>query len=107
MEKDSLNAMDLCLDNIITWMNMNWLKINPTRTDLMYIASWWQIKKCLENLIRPGMDMVERCALIKLMGTWLGEQLSFEYHITQKFKNAMLSIYKFRNLRRFLSFEAC
>ena len=40
------------------------------------------------------------------MGTWLDEHLSFEYHITQKCKNAMLSIYKIRNLRRYLSGEA-
>ena len=107
MEKDSLTAMELCLDYIITWMNMNWLKTNPTKTELMYIASQWQIKKSVENLIRVGMDMVERSALIKLMGTWLDEQLSFEHHIAQKCKNAMLGIYKIRNLRRFLSFEAC
>ena len=107
MEKDSLTAMELCLDNIITWMNMNWLKINPTKTEFMYTASQWQIKKCAENSVRVGVDMVERSALIKLLGTWLDEHLSFEYHITQKCKNAMLSIYKIRNLRRYLSVEAC
>ena len=34
MEKESLTAMELCLDNIIEWMNMNQLKINPTKTEL-------------------------------------------------------------------------
>ena len=82
------------------------VKKKPHKTELMYIASWWQIKKCVENSIRVGMDMVERSVLIKLMGTLLDEQLSFEHHITQKCKNAMLSIYKIRNLKRFLSFEA-
>ena len=75
MEKDSITAMELCLDN--------WLKINPIKTELMYIASQWLIKKCVENSKRVGMDMVERPALIKLLGTWLDEHLSFEYHITQ------------------------
>ena len=51
--------------------------------------------------------MVERSALVKLLGTWLDEHLSFEYHTTQKCKNAMLSFYKIRNLRRYLSLEAC
>ena len=99
--------MELCLDSIVTWMNMNQLKINPTKTELMYIASSWQIEKCVDNSIRGGTNMVERSALIKLMCTWLDEQLSFEHHITQKGENAMLSIYKIRNLWRFLSFEAC
>ena len=53
------------------------------------------------------MDMVERSALIKLLGTWLDDHLSFENHITQKCKDAMLSIYKIRDLRRYLSVEAC
>ena len=107
MEKDFLTDMELCLDSIITWMNMNWLKINPTKSELMYIVSNWQLKKWKENLIRVGKDMVERSAIIKLLGTWLDEHLSFEYHITQKCKNAMLSIYKIRNLGRYLSVEAC
>ena len=107
IEKESLTAMELCLNNIIEWMNMNQLKINPTKTEFMYMASWWQISKCAENLIRVGTDMVERSALVKLLGICLDEHLSFEYHITQKCKNAMLSIYKIRNLRRYLSVEAC
>ena len=86
---------------------MNQLKINPTKTELMYIASRWQIRKCVENSIRVGADRVERYARVKLLGAWLDEHLSFEYHIMQKCKNAMLGIYKIRNLRRYLSMEAC
>ena len=51
--------------------------------------------------------MVERSAQVKLLGTWLDEHLSFGYHIMQKCKNAMLSIYKIRNLRRYLSIKTC
>ena len=95
IRKRLLTDMELCLDSIITWMNINQLKINPTKTKLIYIACKWQITKCTENL-RFGTDMVERSAIIKLLGTWLDKHLSFEYHITQKCKNAMLSIYKIR-----------
>ena len=86
---------------------MNRLKINPTKTELMYIASRWQIRKCVENSIRVGADRVERTEQVKLLGVWLDEHLSFEYHIMQKCKNVMLSVYKIRNLRRYWSFEAC
>ena len=99
--------MEMSLDTIIEWMNMNHLKINPTKTELMYIASRWQISKHVENSIRVGADMVERLARVKLLGTWLDEHLSFGYHITQKCKNAMLSIYTIRNLRRYLTIKAC
>ena len=73
----------------------------------MYIASRLQIRKCAEDSIRVGPDRVERSAQVKLLGTWLDEHLSFKYHIMQKCKNAMLSIYKIRNLRRYLSMEVC
>ena len=106
-EKEALKVMEMSLGNIIEWRNMNHLKINPIKTELMYIASRWQIRKCVENSIRVGADRVERTARVKLLGVWLDEHLSFEYHIMQKGKNAMLSIYKIRNLRRYLSLEAC
>ena len=61
-EKEALKVMEMSLDNVIEWMNMNHLKINPTKTELMYIASRWQIRKCVENSIRVGADRVERLA---------------------------------------------
>ena len=106
-EKEALQTMELSLDRIIEWMNRNCLKINPTKTELMYIASRRKINKCLENTIRVGEDRVDRSAKVKLLGVWLDEHLSFEHHIVQKCKNAMLSIYKIRNLRRYLLLKAC
>ena len=106
-EKEALQVLEMSLDKIIEWMNINHLKINPTKTELMYIASRWQIKKCVENSIRVGADRVDRTAKLKLLGVWLDEHLSFKHHIMQKCKNAMLSIYKIRNLRRYLSLDAC
>ena len=61
-KKEALQDMERSLDSIIEWMNMNHLKINPTKTELMYIASRWQIRKCIENSIRVGADRVERTA---------------------------------------------
>ena len=61
-EKEALKVMEVSLDNIIKWMHLNWLQINPTKTELMYIASRWQIRKCVENSIRDGADRVERSA---------------------------------------------
>ena len=106
-EREALQVMEMSLDKIIEWMNMNHLKINPTKTELMYIASRWQIRKCSKNSIRVGADRVKRTERVKLLGVWLDEHLSFKYHIMQKCKNAMLNIYKIRNLRRYLSLEAC
>ena len=106
-EKEALQIMELSLDRIIEWMNKNRLKINPTKTELMYIASRRQIKKCSENTIRVGEDRINRTAEVKLLGVWLDEHLSYEQHILKKCKSAMLSIYKIRNLRSYLSQEAC
>ena len=38
-EKEALQTMEFSLDGIIEWMNRNCLKINPTKTELMYIAT--------------------------------------------------------------------
>ena len=61
-EKEALQVMEMSLDKIIEWINMNHLKINATKTELMYIASRWQIRKCVENSIRVGADRFERTA---------------------------------------------
>ena len=66
-EKEALNTMEMSLDNIIEWMNMNCLKINLTKTELMYIASRWHIRKCVGNS--------------ELVQIWLKGLLKFSYWV--------------------------
>ena len=45
-EQRSVNEIESCLFNVGTWMNENRLKMNVQNTELIFLGSKQQLKKC-------------------------------------------------------------
>ena len=67
-------------------MNENRLKINVQKTELIFLGSKQQLKKCETSDIRVIDHKVERSKVTKYLGSWLDENLSFMKHVTMKCK---------------------
>ena len=74
-------ALEIFMDNIREWMDTNRLKMTARKTEFILLDSHKQLQKCITNLLNVKRDTVERSYVIKYLGTWLDEQLSFEEHI--------------------------
>ena len=79
-------------------MNENRLKMNAQKTELMFLGSKLQLKKCETTDINIIDDKVKRTKVIKYLGSWLDENLGFVKHATMKCKAAMLNIHRIRNI---------
>ena len=73
--------------------------MNAQKTELMFLGSRQQLKKCETTDIRVINDKVERTVVIKYLGSWLDEKLSFVKHVTMKCKAAMWNIHRIRNIQ--------
>ena len=88
-------------------MAMNWLKMNPTKTDFIYLGSRVQVGKCLEETISVCGDSIEHSEVIKkLLGVHIDKHLSFKHHIGVKCETAMYNVLRIKQLRRHLTQEA-
>ena len=97
-EQRAVNEIETCLINIGTWMNKNRLKMNAWKTELIFLGSKQQVKKCETSGIRVIDDKVERTKITKYLGSWLDENLNFVKHVTMKCKVAMWNIHRIRNI---------
>ena len=87
-------------------MTMNFLKMNPTKTDFIYLGSRVQVGKCLEDTISVHGDSIEHSDVIKLLGAHIDKHLSFKHHIGVKCKTAMYNLLRIKHIRRYLTQEA-
>ena len=76
-ELNSVMKLSGCLDNIGSWMDSNWLKMNPKKMEVIYIGSRNQLDKCESKEIHVRNDLIPRSPVIKYLGLWIDELLTF------------------------------
>ena len=106
-EQRFVNVIESCLINVGTWMNENRLKMNVQKTELIFLGSKQQLKKCETSDIKVADEKVERTKVTKYLGSWLDENLSFVKHVTMKCKAAMSNIHRIRNVCSYLDKSTC
>ena len=99
--------MNICMVNVKEWMTSMRLKLNDSKTEFIIFGSTKQVKKLATTNINVNGCEVPRTPLIKYLGSWLDENLNFKHHITKKCQTAMYNVFKIRNIRKFLTKEAC
>ena len=64
-KENTIRILEQGLYDISHWMAMNWLKMNPTKTEFIYLGSRVQVGKCLEETISVCGDSIEHSDVIK------------------------------------------
>ena len=108
--KDELRTIEFLessLGNINSWMSLNRLQMNTSKTEFMMIGSRTQLSKCVTNNIKVCNDTVEKSEIIRLLGIWIDSNLNFKTNITKKCQTAMLNIFRIKHIRRYLTQDAC
>ena len=106
-ELNSVMTLSGCLDNIGSWMDSNRLKMNAKKTEVIYIGSSNQLDKCESTEIHVRNDLIPRSPLIKYLGVWIDELLTFQHHINMKRKTAIWNLMKIQYLRQYLDQATC
>ena len=65
-----------------------------------------QLKKVEVTSINVNGDSIPRSEVIKYLGTWMDQYLSFRQHILKKCSVAMINLQRIKAIRRILTVEA-
>ena len=104
-KENTIRTLEHGLCDISHWMAMNHLKMNPTKTDFIYLGSRVQVGRCLEETISVCGDSIECNEVIKLLGIHIDKHHSFKHHIGVKCKTAIYSLLRIKHIRRHLTQE--
>ena len=105
-KQSTTRVLEHGLYDISHWMNMNCLKMNPPKTDFIYLGSILQVGKCLEKTISVCGNSIECSDVIKLLGAHIHQHLSFKHHIRVQCKTAMYNLLRIKHVRKYLTQQA-
>ena len=106
-ELRTIELLESSLGNINSWMSLNRLQMNTSKTEFMMIGSRKLLSKCVTNNITVCNATVEKSEIIRLLGIWIDSNLNLKTNVTKKSQTAMLNIFKIKHIRRFLTQVAC
>ena len=91
-ELDKITTLTNSLKSINTWMNRNRLCMNNAKTEVLMIGSQSQLNKCITTALDINGTMVWTSKMIKYLGAYLDNDLSFKHHISTKCRAAMWNL---------------
>ena len=80
--------------------------MNNVETELILYGSQPQLDKCITDKILIVDLIIKRSDIVQQLGAFLDKNLNFKHHITTKCSNAMTSIFKIKNIRKYLTQSA-
>ena len=101
-----MGDLENCAERIKNWMDGNRLKMNDSKTEFIMFGSSKMLTKCITADININGTRVEKQNVIRYLGVWMDEVLSFKYHVKMKCKSAMFNLVCIKRLRPSLTVEA-
>ena len=105
-ENKAINLLENNAIQIKTWMDMNRLQMNPTKTEFIIIGSRQHLKKLSTNVININDNCIPNSKSIKYLGVDIDENLNLKSHITRKCRIAIGNFHKLKRIRRVLTRDA-
>ena len=106
-ELDKITILTNSLKSINTWMNRNRLHMNNAKTEVLMIGSQSQLNNCVTLALDVNGTMVQISKMIKYLGMYLDNGLSFKHHISTKCRVAMWNFQCLKALRPSLTVQVC
>src|SRR5664279_820830 len=98
-----------CLDDVALWMASNRLKLNPSKTEVMWCAT----KRRISRLTTTTSSPVNLCGTsitpvqsVRNLGVLLSSDLSFKQHVNQTVSRCFYQLRNIKSSVRALGFEA-
>ena len=106
---ESVSArLQLCLSDVIAWMQSNFLKLNHDKTELIVFSPNSSKNGCNNNFsINIGPYSISSVSVVKNLGVLLDQHLTMESHINSVCKSCFWQVRNIGKIRKYLNDEAC
>ena len=78
-----INKLELCLEDIRSWMQVNFLKLNESKTEFIIFGMRQQLNKVGTIYIKIGEDPVQNVTSVRNLGLHFDEELKHSTHVNK------------------------
>ena len=106
-EELALSDMEKTLSDISEWMKTNRLKMNDSKTEFIIFGACQQLQKLSITSVHVNNTLIKSAEAVKYLGVYMDKNLNFKKQITEKCKVASMNLYRIKNIRQYLTLDAC
>ena len=101
----SISTFSNCVDEVKNWMASNRLRLNPVKTELIWLASSRRLDQCPAGPLFVSGAHVKPSTKVRDLGVYIDSDLSLSSHISQVTSTCFYHIRQLRLVRRSLTEE--
>jgi exonuclease III len=105
-KSELISDVSSCINQISIWMSMNKLKLNPTKTEFLWLASPRRQHLINNDPIRIQNAEIVPSKHVKFLGIHIDSALSMDTHISSVLRSSFYSMRQLKPVRRCLSTDA-
>lgn len=110
-EADDIQLLTLrfsgCVDDIRNWMSSNRLRLNASKTEVIWLGSAKRLSCCSFQPIIISGEFVHPVNKVKSLGVLLDSSLTFDSHVTRLVGTCYYHLRQIRNIRHSLTQDSC
>uniref|UniRef100_A0A3B3CXG6 Reverse transcriptase domain-containing protein n=1 Tax=Oryzias melastigma TaxID=30732 RepID=A0A3B3CXG6_ORYME len=102
-QNDHLEKLNSCIRDIKTWMTINYLLLNPEKTEVMILGPKHLRDALSDQIVSLDGVNVASNSSVRNLGVLFDQDLSFKAHISQACKTAFFHLRNIARIRNMLS----
>lgn len=104
-ELQTLHRLEMCIDNVRSWMAINRLKLNDDKTEFIMCGSAASLKKIATTSIKIGNQNIFASHSVRNIGVIFDAEMKMEQQINQICKSAWFHLYRISKIYDFMTKE--
>ena len=104
-KEHAIQKIQNCIDEIKTWMSLNYLKLNEEKTEVIIISLNASGHKLIESIDIGGHE-IKPASVVKNLGVLIDDAASFSEQVNNICKTSFYTLRKVSRIRKFLTKEA-
>ena len=105
-EAQAISSMERCITALRTWMLVDKLMLNDSKTQFMIIGTHQQLSKTSIDRILVGNTSVAPVNEARNLGVWFDPNMNFNIQITKTCNLAFYSLHNIRRIRKYLTYNS-
>ena len=98
--------MENCLEDIRTWMSLNFLKLNENKKEFIIVGVRQQLDKVREPSIKIGDDKITNSAVVKNLGVYIDCELKLSTHVNKIVSSSFNTLRNISRIRHHLDCDS-
>jgi len=101
-----VQRVEACLNDIVSWMHLNMLKLNADKTELILFCSKRNAERMSDIAITVGDSVIKPSTCARNLGAFLDSKLDMEQHVNSVCRSCYAQLRQIGHIRRYLTIDA-